>query len=67
MGIRFKMNSRRLWGLKPNLLSSDGTAALATAAFSRCGKYYAYGISLSVSPVGHVGNLSEHSSSLRSL
>lgn len=55
------MNSRCLWGLKPNLLSTDGTAALATAAFSRCGKYYAYGISLSVSPAGPIGNLSERS------
>jgi prolyl oligopeptidase len=37
-------------GLQPNLLSKDGTAALATAAFSRgSGEYYAYGISLSVS------------------
>lgn len=33
----------------PNLLSEDGTAALAITAFSRDGKYYAYGISLSVS------------------
>ncbi|KAF8576207.1 hypothetical protein K439DRAFT_1649348 [Ramaria rubella] len=31
----------------PNLLSSDGTAAISTAAFSRSGEYYAYGISLS--------------------
>ncbi|KAF7969402.1 hypothetical protein HWV62_27391 [Athelia sp. TMB] len=32
----------------PNLLSTDGTAALATAAFSKgTGEYYAYGISLS--------------------
>ncbi|GBE79106.1 hypothetical protein SCP_0203030 [Sparassis crispa] len=30
-----------------NLLSSDGSAALATAAFSHCGKFYAYGISRS--------------------
>lgn len=35
---------------QPNLLSTDGTASLATAAFSRGkGEYYAYGISLSVS------------------
>ena len=33
----------------PNLLSDDGTAALAVTAFSRDGTYYAYGISLSVS------------------
>lgn len=33
----------------PNLLSDDGTAALAVTAFSRDGNYYAYGISLSVS------------------
>ncbi|EGN96818.1 hypothetical protein SERLA73DRAFT_124603 [Serpula lacrymans var. lacrymans S7.3] len=31
----------------PNLLSTDGTAALAATAFSHCGKYFAYGISLS--------------------
>lgn len=31
----------------PNLLSKDGTAAIATSAFSRSGEYYAYGISLS--------------------
>ncbi|KAF9224006.1 hypothetical protein BS17DRAFT_795584 [Gyrodon lividus] len=31
----------------PNMLSEDGTAALAVTAFSRDGKYYAYGISLS--------------------
>ncbi|KAG9313061.1 prolyl oligopeptidase [Chiua virens] len=31
----------------PNLLSDDGTAALAVTAFSRDGKYFAYGISLS--------------------
>lgn len=35
--------------LKPNLLSSDGTAALAVTAFSRSGEYFAYGISRSVS------------------
>lgn len=35
----------------PNLLSDDGTAALAVTAFSRDGNYYAYGISLSVSSV----------------
>jgi prolyl oligopeptidase len=35
----------------PNLLSDDGTAALVVTAFSRDGKYYAYGISLSVSAV----------------
>ncbi|CAE6439737.1 unnamed protein product [Rhizoctonia solani] len=31
----------------PNLLAKDGTAALATSAFSKTGKYFAYGISLS--------------------
>ncbi|KIK99823.1 hypothetical protein PAXRUDRAFT_30278 [Paxillus rubicundulus Ve08.2h10] len=31
----------------PNVLSEDGSAALAATAFSRDGKYYAYGISLS--------------------
>ncbi|PFH50576.1 hypothetical protein AMATHDRAFT_193040 [Amanita thiersii Skay4041] len=31
----------------PNLLSDDGTAALSMYDFSRCGKYFAYGISLS--------------------
>ncbi|KAF9457998.1 prolyl oligopeptidase [Collybia nuda] len=31
----------------PNLLSSDGTAALAIYEFSECGKYFAYGISQS--------------------
>lgn len=31
----------------PNLLSNDGTAALAATAFSRDGKYFAYGISRS--------------------
>lgn len=31
----------------PNLLAKDGTAALATTAFSRSGKYFAYGISRS--------------------
>jgi prolyl oligopeptidase len=31
----------------PNALSEDGTASLATYAFSKCGKYFAYGISLS--------------------
>ncbi|KAG6331834.1 hypothetical protein ID866_7256 [Astraeus odoratus] len=30
-----------------NLLTKDGTAAIATSAFSRSGEYYAYGISLS--------------------
>jgi prolyl oligopeptidase len=29
------------------LLAKDGTAALATSAFSKTGKYFAYGISLS--------------------
>lgn len=33
---------------QPNLLSSDGTAALSTSAFSHSGEYFAYGISLSV-------------------
>ncbi|KAF8169488.1 prolyl oligopeptidase [Pholiota molesta] len=31
----------------PNVLSEDGTAALATYAFSPCAKYFAYGVSLS--------------------
>lgn len=31
----------------PNLLSTDGTAAISTREFSPCGKYFAYGISLS--------------------
>ncbi|KAG9091317.1 hypothetical protein FS749_016631 [Ceratobasidium sp. UAMH 11750] len=31
----------------PNYLTKDGTAALATSAFSKCGQYFAYGISLS--------------------
>jgi prolyl oligopeptidase len=31
-----------------NLLSEDGTAALATSAFSRDGKFFAYGVSRSV-------------------
>ncbi|KAI0676715.1 prolyl oligopeptidase [Trametes maxima] len=31
----------------PNLLSSDGTAALAATAFARSGEYFAYGISRS--------------------
>ncbi|KAF4574478.1 hypothetical protein EYR36_005813 [Pleurotus pulmonarius] len=30
-----------------NLLTEDGTAALADLSFSHCGKYFAYGISLS--------------------
>lgn len=30
-----------------NLLTDDGTAALATTAFSKCGKFFAYGVSLS--------------------
>lgn len=33
--------------LQPNLLVEDGTAHLATTAFSRCGTYFAYGVSLS--------------------
>lgn len=37
----------RLTFSQPNLLAKDGTAALATSAFSKCGKYFAYGISLS--------------------
>lgn len=35
--------------VQPNLLSSDGTAALAATAFARSGKHFAYGISRSVS------------------
>ncbi|KAL0949097.1 hypothetical protein HGRIS_009187 [Hohenbuehelia grisea] len=31
----------------PNLLTDDGTAALTDFAFSHCGEYFAYGISLS--------------------
>ncbi|KAF9476472.1 prolyl oligopeptidase [Pholiota conissans] len=31
----------------PNALSEDGTAALATYAFSPCAKYFAYGVSIS--------------------
>ncbi|KAF8351067.1 prolyl oligopeptidase [Amanita rubescens] len=31
----------------PNLLSADGTASLSVYDFSHCGKYFAYGISLS--------------------
>ncbi|KAI5122174.1 hypothetical protein M0805_007071 [Coniferiporia weirii] len=30
-----------------NLLADDGTSAFATTAFSECGKYFAYGVSLS--------------------
>ncbi|EJD00885.1 prolyl oligopeptidase [Fomitiporia mediterranea MF3/22] len=30
-----------------NLITDDGTGALATTAFSECGQYFAYGISLS--------------------
>ncbi|TDL29150.1 hypothetical protein BD410DRAFT_779479 [Rickenella mellea] len=30
-----------------NLLTEDGTASIVTSAFSKCGKYWAYGISLS--------------------
>ena len=33
-----------LW-FDPNLLSTDGTAALSSTAFSKSGKYYAYGVS----------------------
>lgn len=40
-----------------NLLSDDGTAALDVTAFSRDGKYFAYGISLSVSAVLSPANL----------
>ncbi|KZT38951.1 hypothetical protein SISSUDRAFT_1046275 [Sistotremastrum suecicum HHB10207 ss-3] len=31
----------------PNLLTEDGTASLSTSSFSQCGKYWAYGVSLS--------------------
>lgn len=33
--------------IQPNALSDDGTAAIAAAAFSKDGEYFAYGISLS--------------------
>jgi len=33
-----------LW-FDPNLLSTDGTAALSSTAFSKSGRYYAYGLS----------------------
>lgn len=33
---------------QPNLLSADGSASLSVYDFSHCGKYFAYGISLSV-------------------
>ena len=36
---------------KPNLLATDGTAAITSCKFSRCGKYFAYSISYSVCPV----------------
>jgi prolyl oligopeptidase len=32
---------------QPNVLSTDGTAAITATAFSRDGKYFSYGISLS--------------------
>lgn len=32
---------------QPNLLTEDGTGALSATAFSKCGKYFAYGVSLS--------------------
>ena len=33
---------------KPNLLSEDGTTSLSVMAFSKCGKYFAYSVSVAV-------------------
>ena len=46
---------------QPNFLSKDGTASLAITGFSRCGKYFAYGVSYSVR---HYSTQSFHGSSL---
>ena len=43
-------HSRRGRTLQQNLITDDGTGALATSAFSECGNYFAYGVSLSVRP-----------------